>query len=63
MCYLSVQSDRSIENTMHAQNSRLRRVDDRGTEEGAENATVADCERSALHVLDCELVLTRSFTQ
>lgn len=40
---------------MHAENARLWRVDDWGSEEGAEHAAVGDSEGAALHVLNGEL--------
>lgn len=42
---------------MHAQDSRLRRVDDGCAEHGAEHAAVADGERSSVHVFHGQFVV------
>lgn len=47
-----------VKDAMHAQNGRLRRVDDGRPKHGAEHSSVADGEGAAVHVLHSQLVLT-----
>lgn len=42
---------------MHAQDSRLGRVDDGRPKERPKNPSVADCESAAIHVFDGQFVL------
>lgn len=47
-----------VKDAVHAQDGRLRRVDDGSAEHGAEHSSVADGEGAAVHVLHSQLVLT-----
>lgn len=61
--YLSVPGNRSVEDSVHAQNGRLRWVDDGCSEEGPEYTSIADGEGAAIHILDgqrpCAGLLTK----
>ena len=48
---------------MHAENGRLRGVNDGGSKEGPEDAPVGDGEGAAVHVLHGQLVLLGLITQ
>lgn len=56
--YLATDCDGPVEDAMHAQNSRLWRVDNRCTEHGSEHAAVADGEGSSVHVFHSQFILT-----
>lgn len=56
---LATNSHRPVKDTMHAQNGRLWWVDDGCAEERAENSTITNRECATIHVLYCQLVLTR----
>lgn len=43
---------------MHAQDGRLRWVNDGRAKHGAKHATIADGESASVHILDSELVFT-----
>lgn len=55
---LSTDGHGPLEDAVHAQDGRLRRVDYRCAEHGSKHATVADGEGSSIHVLNSQLVLT-----
>lgn len=57
--HLATDGDGSVEDAVHPQDGRLRRVDDGRAEHGAEHSAVADGEGSSVHVLHGQLVLTR----
>jgi len=58
--YLTVYGNRSLNDVVHTQDGALRAVDDRGAEHGAEDATIGDRERTALHFFNAELVVART---
>lgn len=57
--HLAADGNGSVEDAVHAQDGRLRRVDDGRAEHGAEHSAVADGEGSSVHVLHGQLVPPR----
>ncbi len=55
---LATDCHRPVKNAMHAQDSRLWRVDYRCAEHRPKHATIADGEGSSIHVLNSQLILT-----
>lgn len=55
---LATDCHRLVKDAVHAQNGRLRWVDDGRPEQGAKHAAVADGESSSVHVLHCQLIFT-----
>ena len=55
----AVDSDGPIEDTVHAENGRLRRIDNRSAEQGTENASVGNGEGAAVHVFHRQFARTR----
>ncbi len=51
----AVNRNRSVKDAVHAENTRLWRVDDWSSKEGAKHAAVGDSEGAALHILNGEL--------
>lgn len=49
--------------SVHAQDSALRHVDDRGTHHAAEHSTVGDSESTAGHILNSDLTVTSALSQ
>src|SRR6056300_1155351 len=61
--HLTVYGHRSLLNFMHAQNARLRRVQDRRRHKRSKDATVSDRKRTARHIFDGELVIASLETE
>ena len=57
--HLSIDRHRLVEDAVHSEDGRLRRVDDWGAEDGTEHSTIGNGERAALHVLHGQLVVAR----
>ena len=55
MSHLSISDDRPLEDAVHAQDGRLRHVDDGSAEHGPENTAVGDGEGAAVHVFNGQL--------
>ena len=62
MTHLAVDGNGSVENSVHAKNGRLGRVDDGSAEHAAVDTTVADGESAARHVFYGNVVVTRLTT-
>lgn len=56
--HLAIHGHGSVEDAMHAQDGRLRRVDDGCTKQGAEHTTIADGESAPIHILNSKLIFT-----
>lgn len=54
--HLAVNGHGPVEDAVHAQDGRLRGVDDGRAKQGAEHAAVADGERASIHVFDSKLI-------
>ena len=52
--YLPIDGDRPLKHAMHAEDGRLRWVDDGCAHEGAEHAAITDGERTPIHILYCQ---------
>ena len=57
--HLALNGDGSVCNSVHAEDGRLWRVDDRSSEQTSVDAAIADRERSTRHIFDRNLVFTR----
>ncbi len=57
--YLSTHCYGSVKDSVHAQNGWLRGVDDRGAHERPEHSSIADRERSTVHIFHCQLSILR----
>src|SRR5215210_3842976 len=55
---LAVADHRTVLDAVHAENARLRRVEDRGRHQRAVDAAVGNGEGAALHLVDGELAVT-----
>lgn len=57
--HLALDRHRSLKDAVHTENGALRRIDDRCAHQRAEHTTVADGERTAVHILDGDRVALR----
>lgn len=55
--YLASNSNRPVKDAMHAQDGRLRRVDDGCSKQRSKYSTIADGECTTIHVLNGKLIL------
>lgn len=55
--YLASNSNRPVKDAMHAQDSRLRRVDDGCSKKRSKYTTIADGECATIHILNGKLIL------
>ena len=60
---LAVAHHRALLDAVHAEDARLRRVEDRRRHQRAVDAAVGDGERAALHVLDAELAVAGALAE
>src|SRR5690606_22980983 len=58
--YLAVDHQRALLDLVHAENPRLRRIEDRRRHQRTVNAAIRNGEGATLHVCKCELSITRS---
>lgn len=56
--HLAIDGHRSVEDAMHAQDGRLRGVDDGCAKQGAKHTTVADGEGASIHIFNSKLIVT-----
>lgn len=58
MVYLAHHSYRSVKNAVHAQDGRLRGVNDGCAKQGPKYTAITDCECASVHIFNGELIFT-----